>query len=235
MRRIIYIYTMLKNLYIFLLKLSIALLISSCNSNKNGQSAIINHKANSKLYNALNQLFDSDSLHRKDLLLVKESIRVYKTQWGDDYFLKSANPTEPPPPLVLYITLSELNTYVDKKLLRLDEVNSMYAAIDSSKALNFEANHLAMKGVSSDSLSIFFIGLRKKGALRGEIYQNLKNWYGRSTVLQISSPVFSKDSTKLLVLIKLNSNSKSLIYKYLLESKLEKWRIVNKANKEIES
>lgn len=204
--------------------LLLLVIIISCNSNEHESTSSQKDLAEHDLYNAFNSLIDSELIHRKNLLLIKESCVTYKTMWGEEYLYTSKSSTIPPPN-VLYVNKDYLKSLIEKNILTASQMYSIYNAVDSSKRFIFDSNKLKIKKTSIRNL----INLRNKEKLnKFEIFDRIYKEYNSNTIVSISYPTLSSDHKKMLVSMSTNNEKDSFMWTYILEKNNESWLILDK-------
>ena len=174
-------------------------------------------QTNNELYAIINEIVKSGFSHVSVIQI--ETMNVYK-----DYKPKNINSIpEPPPPDFIYFSREKLAAFKIRGLIDSIDVNYMYEHIDSAKIYHLDSSKIIRPLISDKEKLLIF----KSNIHAG--YQYLKDKYGSSCFMNVSSPLFNKDFTKAIICIDYCCgplNGQGLII--VLHKKYNKWIIIDK-------
>lgn len=168
------------------------------------------------------QYYDSDIAVVTDLLKVTDNGAVSLNSNGDT--LLDVPPPPPPPGLIVYD--KELFSYFHKsEFIDSVDVSFMYNQIKTLKDFNLDSTKINKLTLRKDSIMPLFKTFGIDSA-----YKILEHRYKASSFLQFSSPIISKDGTKMLFDLEYHCGGLcGYGMTYLLELKNNKWRIIYKS------
>jgi hypothetical protein len=200
-----------------LIHIAILFVVISCNRNQHQEKIY-----NNEFYSIMNEIIRS---RLNDAGSIKiETLPVYRTYWGSiTPASDTISPPPPPPPGFISFSKQLFEQQVRLKNLDSSEATFMYNSIDTTKILILDSTKVVIPVISKSKFNEIF---RTNDLLLS--YQKLRERYGSSCFLQVSTPVFNSGYTKAIVEI---SYMCGPLHGYgsafVLEKKEGKWRVID--------
>ena len=204
MRRFLKIFTVI-------LLLLLSNLISIC-----GQDS----KYYTEFYKALNTLVRLK--YSRISLILDKSWEVYRTSYGLDYPKEKIDvPPQPPPPGNIYYARWKFNYLVLSNKLDKKDIDYMYNSIDSTKIIILDPNRTSLHVIPYESVFKIFRNSEVDFKAADDSIQKL---YGARKFIIVSTPIFNKDFTSLIITIKTHQENVP-DETYVMHKK--KWKLEN--------
>lgn len=197
--------------------ISILVAVNSCNRFE--KSKVDFYK---EFYSVLNDIIRFRLNNAKSIKI--ETLPVYRTGWGSMIPPSDTIFPQPPPPPG-YISYSKLMFDRQLRLKNLDSLDAafMYNSIDSTKVIILDSTKLIIPVISRLEFNTIF-----NDSDLDVGYDKLFEKYGSSCFIQVSTPIFNSDCTKMIISI---SYMCGPLWGYgsllVLEKKHGNWRIID--------
>jgi hypothetical protein len=187
-----------------------------------GQTSSVDEIYHREFYDVLNDLI---RIRLTNISVIYcQTKPVYKTMWGNipKPNFDTLNPPPPPPVGFIYYDTSSFNYYIRWSGLDLSDANFMFKSIDSTKTFSIDSSKIIIPVLSKEKFLDLF---KEKDIYEG--YKEIRSIYGSSCFIAVSTPVFNKDFTKVLISIDYQCGPTwGQGYEFLLEKKNGKWWLV---------
>ncbi len=195
--------------YLLIMRISV-----SCSQEQtHNQSAVYEQE----FYAVLNDLIRIELINVS--VIQQKTKPVYKTIFGEDS--TSNQPSLPPPSGVIYYTSRTFADLITKDHLDSADAEYMYNSIDSTRTITIDSSKVVVPVILESQLMKVVRRNRNKG------FNLIKASYGTSCFIEVSTPVFNSNFTKVILSIDYQCGPKSgQGYKLLLEKKRGKWWLV---------
>lgn len=158
------------------------------------------------------KLIDVSVIHQK-------TKPVYRTVFGKDGFCE--DPTSPPPPGIIYYDSRIFDDMIKKGRLDYADAEYMYKSIDSTRIITIDSSRVVIPVLMETQFIRVFRRNRDKG------YDVIKNRFGTSCFIQVSTPVFNSSFTKGILSIDYNCGPKGgQGYLFILEKRNGMWWLI---------
>ncbi len=201
----------------YLLIITILLAFNSCNRPERPKVEF-----NNEFYSVMNDIIRFRLNDAKSIEI--ETLPVYRTYWGS-MTPPSDTLVPPPPPPQGFISYSKLMFDRQLRLNNLDSLDAtfMYNSIDTTKIIILDSTKLIIPTISRLEFNKIFDVDDLDSA-----YEKLCEKYGSSCFIQVSTPIFNSDYTKMIISI---SYMCGPLWGYgsvlVLEKKHGKWRVID--------
>jgi hypothetical protein len=151
-----------------------------------------------------------------------ETVPVYKTIWGlDSIPSDTISPPPPPPPMINSVDLRHLKYVLKRNNLDTLDAYVMYKSIDSSKTFRIDQERIALPIITKEQFLEFFKSDIDEG------YDKIREKYGTSCYIRVSTPIFNADYTKMILYIDCFCGSLwGQGYEFILIKKEGEWRVI---------
>jgi len=173
-----------------------------------------------EFYNVLNDLI---RISLTDVSVIMcETKPVYKTMWGN--IPRPINDSiEPPPPGFISYDTNLFNYYVRWNRLDSADAAYMFQSIDSTKTFKIDPDRVLLPVLSKNKFAKIF---QEKDIHEG--YKRIRSEYGTSCFVIVSTPIFSKNYTKVLISIDYQCGPTwGQGYQFLMEKRNGLWWLVD--------
>ena len=187
---------------------------SSCNENLNQEKLFYTEFYSAVNYHIQSKFDDTSSIFYTTIPACKAYL----------YNLSHSADTIPPPPPypgAMCIYSSNLDQLVSDKILDSLEAKYMYASIDSSFIFFLDTNQMSLPIISKPEFNQLFNSDKNGG------YQKLKEKYGSSCFLKVTTPIFNADFTKMIISVSDLCGPKwGGGFVFVLQKKNGKWNLI---------
>ena len=157
--------------------------------------------------------------------IIYETTPVYKTVWGMDSIPNDSISTPPPPPpMINSVDIGHLKYLLKRNNLDTIDAYIMYKSIDSTKTFKIDQNRTETPVITKEKYSEYFKLSNSDG------FKKIKEKYGTSCFIRVSSPIFNKDFTKMILFIDYSCGPLwGQGYEFFLIKKDGKWRVIEES------
>jgi hypothetical protein len=200
----------------------IAVFLLSCKGNKTIENNPIYYD---EFYSAINEIVTSK--FSKVTLIVDETMPVYKNMFGDYPQPKATKdiPPPPPPPGIIYYDNNTFDYLVFSNQLDSSEAKFMYMSIDSMMTFRIDSSKTNFRVIPQSKIIEIF---SHQTEYYSDRYEEVKKLFGSGCFIRMSTPIFNSNYTKMILSIqKYCGPPDGEDYRFILEKKNGKWKIMN--------
>ncbi len=206
----------------FLIIILFLIPLVSCSRKKNSDN---DKKYYYEFYSVLNEITKEKYPDIK--LIVNKTKSVFRTSYGNypAHRISAECPPPPPPPGIVYYNVFSFMVFVDGNQLDSTDAHFMYQSIDSTKSFLLDSTKINLHLIPQ--LRIIEISQKTIGDL-AERYKEIERIYGSKCFLEVSTPIFNSNYTKVLLTLECNCDTvlEEPNNRFILEKKDGEWKQV---------